>query len=74
MECCCDSAIVCALADWTTPGSVDKPRLSIKHMRPLVSAQSFTPEFREEAVEQVKHGAGDVSQRARSAIGAGQSA
>lgn len=47
---------VCTLMGlwWTAAGPVDKPRLSFEHRRQLVSTQRFTPEFKEEAVKQVK--------------------
>ena len=39
--------------DWTAPRQVDIPGLSFEHRRQSMSAQRFTPEFKEEAVKQV---------------------
>jgi len=41
------------LAKWTAPRQVDNPGLSFEHRRQSMSAQRFTPEFKEEAVKQV---------------------
>lgn len=38
---------------WTAPGQVDNPGLSFEHRRQSMSAQRFTPKFKEEAVRQI---------------------
>jgi transposase len=50
---------------WTAPVSVDKPDLSFEHRRQLVSTQRFTPEFKEEAVKQVRERGLSAAQAAR---------